>query len=181
MMRSDSDDRDAQGRGQIQQPPPLRSAYDGVAGADEGTDADEDLDPNYTDALGKTEVVNLAIIPAFDSDLLAIQEQEDLRAAAEAEAEFGQNYVPVGDSSGGEYNDVRQHYRTPGIRRTPEDLSAIHCAMQVMVAVAALVTVFGMLGAYIRTRVFGRVQLVNWWNTVGMQYWVGLRRGGVVL
>lgn len=175
VMRSESHRPASNGdqqHSQIAAPPALRPSYDD---GDQDDPDNNDLDPNYTDALSKTEVVNLAIIPAFDSDLLAIQEQEDRRAAAEA-AENGY---------GGEYGgQQRTHYRhrTTQTRRKAEDLSAIHCAMQAMVAIAALATVFGMLGAYFKTRVLDQLQLQHWWEMVGVRYWVGLsRRGGVVL
>lgn len=189
VMRSESHRPIDQQPTQIVAPPARRPPFDersdfgraaaNAADSDDGTNDDGDLDPSYTDALSKTEVVNLAIIPAFDSDLLAIQEQEDRRAAAEAANGYG--YVPV---MGGDGQQQRTHYRhrTTQHRRKAEDLSAIHCAMQAMVAIAALATVFGMLGAYFKTRVLDQLQLQHWWEMVGVRYWVGLsRRGGVVL
>lgn len=135
------------------------------------SDYDEDTS-SFSDALSKTEVVNLAIIPAFDSDLAAIQEQED-RRAAEEEAAAAAN----GDEN------ARGHYRSrQNHRRNMEDLSAIHCAMQAMVAIAAMATVFGMLGAYFKTRVLDQLTIMHWWEMVGVRYWVGFsRRGGVIL
>lgn len=134
-------------------------------------DEDDDEDTSsFSDALSKTEVVNLAIIPAFDSDLAAIQEHEDRRAAEE---EASANGDP---NSRGHYRSRQNH------RRNMEDLSAIHCAMQAMVAIAAMATVFGMLGAYFKTRVLDQITIMHWWEMVGVRYWVGFsRRGGVIL
>lgn len=147
---------------QIMTPP--RS--DNIASVEE---VDEDTS-SFSDALSKTEVVNLAIIPAFDSDLAAIQEHEDRRAAEEEASANGES------SPRGHYRNRNNH------RRNMEDLSAIHCAMQAMVAIAAMATVFGMLGAYFKTRVLDQITIMHWWEMVGVRYWVGFsRRGGVIL
>ncbi|KAJ6647853.1 hypothetical protein Bhyg_03076, partial [Pseudolycoriella hygida] len=68
----------------------------------------------------KTEVINLAIIPAFDSDLQLIQRQE-LEQQQHA-------------------NHHRKHHRHK--HRHMQDLTVIHCAMQAMVAIAAMATIF---------------------------------------
>lgn len=138
--------------------------------ADEVDAEEDDSDStSFADVFAKTDVVNLAIIPAFDSDLAAIQEHEDRRAAEEAA-------MNNGDNSRGHYRSRQNH------RRNMEDLSAIHCAMQAMVAIAAMATVFGMLGAYFKTRVLDQITIMHWWEMVGVRYWVGFsRRGGVIL
>lgn len=93
-----------------------------------------------SDVLAKTEVINLAIIPAFDSDLQLIQQQE---------LEQQQHS-----------NHHRKHHRHR--HRHMQDLTAIHCAMQAMVAIAAMATIFGMLGAYFKTRILDQITIMHW-------------------
>ncbi len=93
-----------------------------------------------SDVLSKTEVINLAIIPAFESDLQLIQQQE---------LEQQQHS-----------NHHRKHHRHR--HRHMQDLTAIHCAMQAMVAIAAMATIFGMLGAYFKTRILDQITIMHW-------------------
>lgn len=93
-----------------------------------------------SDVLTKTEVINLAIIPAFESDLQLIQQQE---------LEQQQHS-----------NHHRKHHRHR--HRHMQDLTAIHCAMQAMVAIAAMATIFGMLGAYFKTRILDQITIMHW-------------------
>lgn len=126
---SDSDTAESTQRSQIQTPP-----YQDIDDTIKTT--------TFADVLTKTEVVNLAIIPAFDSDLQLIQEQENRHT-----------------------NHHRKHHRhrqQQQHRHDMQDLSAIHCAMQAMVAIAAMATVFGMLGAYFKTRVLDQITIMHW-------------------
>lgn len=95
-----------------------------------------------SDVLAKTEVINLAIIPAFDSDLQLIQQQE-----------LEQQQLQHS-------NHHRKHHRHR--HRHMQDLTAIHCAMQAMVAIAAMATIFGMLGAYFKTRILDQITIMHW-------------------
>ncbi|XP_059622228.1 uncharacterized protein LOC132265539 [Phlebotomus argentipes] len=82
--------------------------------------------------LSKTEVVNLAIIPSFSNDI--------------------EQYAR---------HDREKHYRSFR-RNRAEELSGIHCAMQAMVAAAALACFFGMLGAYFKTRILDQITIMHW-------------------
>lgn len=98
------------------------------------------LKPTMSDVLTKTEVINLAIIPAFENDIKELEQQENTRH---------QNS-----------HNHRKHHRHR--HRHIQDLSAIHCAMQAMVGIAAMATVFGMLGAYFKTRILDQFTLMHW-------------------
>lgn len=140
---------------QIRPPPQETIPQDDDDGHRRSTDSIID------DVLSRTDVVNFAIIPAFDSDLQAIQTEHDEANAADA-------------------NIGRKHHRHRS-RYTVQELSAIHCTMQAMVAIAALATVLGMLGAYFRTRVLHRMTVFHWQEVMGVRFWVGLSRRGVFL
>uniref|UniRef100_A0A1A9ZRB4 Protein slit n=1 Tax=Glossina pallidipes TaxID=7398 RepID=A0A1A9ZRB4_GLOPL len=87
--------------------------------------------------LSKTEVVNLAIIPHFDEELERLQR---LR----------------------EYEGRRHHRQRHRHKQTEEDLSGIHCVMQVMMGIAAISTVFGMLGTFFKQRILDQIRLMHW-------------------
>ncbi|GAB0095463.1 hypothetical protein DMENIID0001_108540 [Sergentomyia squamirostris] len=91
-----------------------------------------EIDPEID--LSKTEVVNLAIIPSFAHDI---------------------------DQYGLERHDREKHYHGHRRNRAGE-LSGIHCAMQAMVAAAALACFFGMIGAYFKTRILDQITLIHW-------------------
>lgn len=55
---------------------------------------------------------------------------------------------------------LEKNYRNRGQNST--DLSAIHCAMQAMVAFAAVATVLGILGAYFKTRILDQLMIMHW-------------------
>lgn len=137
-------------RSQIMTPP--RGEY-GSAKIPIYDESNNPTDTTFADVLSKTEVVNLAIIPAFDDDLQAIHDHE-LRQALESSASAG--------ASSNHHQHRRHHRHRPHGRQTLEDLSAIHCAMQAMVAIAAMATVFGMLGAYFKTRVLDQITIMHW-------------------
>lgn len=86
----------------------------------------------------KSELINLAIIPSFDNnDVYDISNKKNHHS----------------HKNGG-------HYRSRN--RQNDDLSGIHCAMQAMVAVAAMATVFGILGAYFKTRILDQLTIMHW-------------------
>ncbi|ALC41858.1 sli [Drosophila busckii] len=89
--------------------------------------------------LSKTEVINLAIIPQFDEDMERLQR--------------------LHESSG----LGRRHHRARHRHKVnEEDLSGIHCIMQVMMAIAAVSTVFGMLGTFFKQRILDQLRLMHW-------------------
>lgn len=107
-----------------------------------------------SDALAKAEVVNLAIIPAFEDDLHRFHEHQ------QQQNDFSIENIPYsniadGDASDDESIHKHRHHRA-------KDLSALHCAMQVLVAIAALATVFGMLGAYFKQRIMDQLTIMHW-------------------
>ena len=81
------------------------------------------------------EVINIAVIPGFDSEM-----EERL---------FGKDK----DNINRNLNEV------PG---TSGAISSIHCTMQAMVAVACACTVFGVLGAYYRIEIVNQVRVFYW-------------------
>lgn len=87
--------------------------------------------------LSKTEVVNLAIIPHFDEELERLQR---LR----------------------EYEERRHHRQRHRQKQNEEDLSGIHCIMQAMMGIAAISTVFGMLGTFFKQRILDQLRLMHW-------------------
>ncbi|XP_054740853.1 probable WRKY transcription factor protein 1 [Anastrepha obliqua] len=89
------------------------------------------------EVLAKTEVVNLAIIPHFDEELERLQRLHE--------------------------NEGRRHYRQR-YRQKPseEELSGIHCIMQAMMGIAAISTVFGMLGTFFKQRILDQIRLMHW-------------------
>lgn len=89
------------------------------------------------DILSKTEVVNLAIIPHFDEELERLQR---LR----------------------EYEERRHHRQRHRQKQNDEDLSGIHCIMQAMMGIAAISTVFGMLGTFFKQRILDQLRLMHW-------------------
>lgn len=92
-------------------------------------------EPMNEDILSKTEVVNLAIIPHFDEELERLQR---LR----------------------EYEERRHHRQRQ--KQNEEDLSGIHCIMQAMMGIAAISTVFGMLGTFFKQRILDQLRLMHW-------------------
>lgn len=88
--------------------------------------------------LSKTEVINLAIVPQFDEDLERLQRLQE--------------------------NGGRRHHRARHRHRqqTEEELSGIHCIMQVMMGVAAVSTVFGMLGTFFKQRILDQLRMMHW-------------------
>lgn len=110
-----------------------------------------------SDVLSKAEVVNLAIIPAFEGDLHRFHEQQQ----NDVSNDNNQYYNMMDRDENG--NDIavagKQHkHRHHKIK----DLSALHCAMQALVAIAALATVFGMLGAYFKQRILDQLTIMHW-------------------
>lgn len=105
----------------------------GGGGTEAHTIANEQL-------LSKTEVINLAIIPQFDEDLERLQRMHE--------------------SSG---IGTRRHHRARHRhKQTEEELSGIHCVMQVMMGIAAVSTVFGMLGTFFKQRILDQLRLMHW-------------------
>lgn len=90
--------------------------------------------------LSKTEVINLAIIPQFDEDMERLQR--------------------LHESSG--IGSRRHHRARHRHKQTEEDLSGIHCVMQVMMGIAAVSTVFGMLGTFFKQRILDQLRLMHW-------------------
>jgi hypothetical protein len=81
------------------------------------------------------EVINIAVIPGFDSEM-----EERLFGKGEKNLDRGMNEVP--ETSGA--------------------MSSIHCAMQLMVALACACTVFGVLGAYYKVEIVNQVRVLYW-------------------
>lgn len=105
----------------------------GSGGTEAHTIANEQL-------LSKTEVINLAIIPQFDEDMERLQRMHE--------------------SSG---MGTRRHHRARHRhKQTEEELSGIHCVMQVMMGIAAVSTVFGMLGTFFKQRILDQLRLMHW-------------------
>lgn len=96
---------------------------------------DDESSTTIDDISTKSELINLAIIPSFDNN--------DVYDISQKNKHHG----------GG-------HYRKRN--RQNDDLSGIHCAMQAMVAVAAMATVFGILGAYFKTRILDQITIMHW-------------------
>lgn len=94
-------------------------------------------EPMNEEILSKTEVVNLAIIPHFDEELERLQR---LR----------------------EYEERRHHRQRQRQKQNEEDLSGIHCIMQAMMGIAAISTVFGMLGTFFKQRILDQLRLMHW-------------------
>lgn len=109
-----------------------------------------------SDVLSKAEVVNLAIIPAFEGDLHRFHEQQQNDVSDDNNPYYN---MLDRDENGGETVAGKQHkHRHHKIK----DLSALHCAMQALVAIAALATVFGMLGAYFKQRILDQLTIMHW-------------------
>lgn len=109
-----------------------------------------------SDVLSKAEVVNLAIIPAFEGDLHRFHEQQQNDVSNDNNPYFN---MMDRDESGDDAVAGKQHkHRHHKIK----DLSALHCAMQALVAIAALATVFGMLGAYFKQRILDQLTIMHW-------------------
>lgn len=109
------------------------------------TQSDNNNAPDHTDAssiatqdiLSKTEVVNLAIIPHFDEEFERQQRFRD--------------------------HEIRRHHRQRHRHKhTQQDLSSIHCIMQATMGIAAISTVFGMLGTFFKQRVLDQIRLMHW-------------------
>lgn len=81
------------------------------------------------------EVINIAVIPGFDSEM-----EERL---------FGKDK----ENSNRNLNEVSE---------TSGAISSIHCAMQAMVAIACACTVFGVLGAYYKIEIVNQVRVFYW-------------------
>lgn len=105
----------------------------------------------------KTEVVNLAIIPSFDNEAKTNTKSKAVNSD-EMVFDINSHQLKNGKTSveNNEINDNRlYHHRHPQLDE--RDLSAIHCAMQALVAIAAIATIFGMVGAYFKQRVFDQI------------------------
>lgn len=96
-------------------------------------DSDEEWATNGDDN-SVPEVINLAIIPAFEHEI----DEKYIRA------QHGDDH----------HRRHRHHYANGGHPKT------VHCAMQAMVSCVVLGTFFGIAGAFFRTRVLDRV--LNW-------------------
>lgn len=108
-----------------------------------------------SDVLSKTEVINLAIIPAFEGDLNRFQEQQQNDVSNDNNPFYN---MLDRDENG---NEIPVHGRNSKHRPNQiKDLSALHCAMQTLVAIAALATVFGMLGAYYKQRILNQLTVL---------------------
>lgn len=81
------------------------------------------------------EVINIAVIPGFDSEM-----EERLFGKDKDDANRILNEIP--GKSGA--------------------ISSIHCAMQAMVAIACALTVFGVLGAYYKVEIVNQVRVFYW-------------------
>ena len=89
--------------------------------------------------LESPEKINIAVIPRFDSEL-----EERL---------FGKSR----DNLNRNVNE-----RTNEIPDTSGAISSIHCAMQVMIAIACACTIFGVLGAYYRIHIVNQIRIIYW-------------------
>ncbi|XP_070491055.1 putative uncharacterized protein DDB_G0282499 [Chironomus tepperi] len=89
--------------------------------------------------LESPEKINIAVIPRFDSEL-----EERL---------FGKSR----DNMNRNMNE-----RTNEIPNTSGAISSIHCAMQVMIAIACACTIFGVLGAYYRNNIVNQIRILHW-------------------
>lgn len=99
---------------------------------------EEDATIAASDVLAKTEVVNLAIIPHFDEEF---EKQQHLK----------------------DHELRRLHHRQRHrYRHINEDISNIHCIMQAMMGVAAVSTVFGMLGAMFKQKIIDAIRSLHW-------------------
>ncbi|EDW00605.1 GH20966 [Drosophila grimshawi] len=105
----------------------------GGGGTEAHTIANEQL-------LSKTEVINLAIIPQFDEDMERLQRLHET----------------------GGIGSRRHHRARHRHKQTEEELSGIHCVMQVMMGIAAVSTVFGMLGTFFKQRILDQLRLMHW-------------------
>lgn len=125
------------------------------------------------DILSRTEIVNLAIIPAFEGDIdFSLYEHNQLPSDDSDMAMTGDGYHADERSHDESHHRNHHHHHRHhkfGTDRSEflnpnnmEDLSKLHCAMQIIVAGAALVTVFGFLGAYIKTRFCNDSTLCHW-------------------
>lgn len=133
---------------------------------DDNDDNDDVIDENlnnrlHSDSLRTTtpsekiniddpEIINLAIIPAFDSEL-------------ESKLYFNDNNnINNQNNNNNHYNNHNKNNRRNHRKLTDEDYTTIHCAMQAMVAVAAMITIFGVLGAYFKVRILDQIRLMYW-------------------
>lgn len=118
-----------------------------------------------SDVLSKAEVVNLAIIPAFEGDLNLHRFHE----------QHQQHQNDVSNDNEHFYNmlDRDENDKTQKHRHHHKDLSALHCAMQALVAIAAMATVFGMLGAYFKQRFLDQLTIMNINN---IRFWIAFNR-----
>lgn len=109
-----------------------------------------------SDVLSKAEVVNLAIIPAFEGDLHRFHEQQQNDVSNDNNPYYNMmdHEISGNDAVAGKQHKHRHH--------KIKDLSALHCAMQALVAIAALATVFGMLGAYFKQRILDQLTIMHW-------------------
>jgi hypothetical protein len=89
--------------------------------------------------LESPEKINIAVIPRFDSEL-----EERL---------FGKSH----DNANRNVNE-----RTNEIPDTSGAISSIHCAMQVMIAIACACTIVGVLGAYYRNNIVNQIRIIHW-------------------
>ncbi|KAI8036244.1 hypothetical protein M5D96_010837 [Drosophila gunungcola] len=106
----------------------------GAGAGGEGTEAHTIANEQL---LSKTEVINLAIVPQFDEDMERLQRLQE--------------------------NGGRRHHRARHRHRqqSEEELSGIHCIMQVMMGVAAVSTVFGMLGTFFKQRILDQLRMMH--------------------
>lgn len=122
---------------------------------------DFDDSTTISDVLSKTEVVNLAIIPAFEGDLHRFHEQQLQQNDVSNDNNNNNPYFNMVDrfENNNELIQIKQHKHR---HHHVKDLSALHCIMQGIVAIAAIATVFGMLGAYFKQRILDQLTIMHW-------------------
>lgn len=151
--------------------------FGGGGGAPPSSSHGGSIDDSTTisDVLSKAEVVNLAIIPAFEGDLHRFHEQQQNDVSNDNNPYYNMMDHEDGGGDGGNVNDIgiagKQHKHR---HHNVKDLSALHCAMQALVAIAALATVFGMLGAYFKQRILDQLTINN--GLMGIRFWIALNR-----
>lgn len=89
--------------------------------------------------LESPEKINIAVIPRFDSEL---EERLFGKSRDNLNRNMNERTNEIPDSSGA--------------------ISSIHCAMQVMIAIACACTIFGVLGAYYRNNIANQIRIIHW-------------------
>lgn len=89
--------------------------------------------------LESPEKINIAVIPRFDSEL-----EERL---------FGKDRETTNRNFNPQSNEIPD---------TSGAISSIHCAMQVLIAIACTCTIFGVLGAYYRNNIVNQIRIIYW-------------------